>query len=96
MRTPSLARRWVIAQLGVTVGDQHQRHLETRGDLLQMSEILHPDQADAIGTGSLVGAGTADHLIHVQHAGVGAGDDRQIRINTCLSAARILPTPSRC
>ena len=41
----------VVAQVGVAVGDQHQRLAELAGDAFQVIEILDADQADGIGTG---------------------------------------------
>ena len=46
-----------------------------------MGEVAHPDQADAIRAGFLIGDGALDHLLHAEHAGMGAGDDGQRRID---------------
>ena len=46
-----------------------------------MGKILDPHQADGIGTCRLISLRTADHLMHIQHTGMGAGDDRQIRVH---------------
>ena len=51
------------------------------GDGLQVIEVADADQADAVGAGSLVGQGAADHVVHFQHFGVGAGNDRHFRID---------------
>ena len=74
------------------IRDRHQRHLEACGDLFQVGEILDPNQADAVGTGGLVGACAADHFVHLQNAGMGAGDDRQIRIDAGLKVPLMLVT----
>src|SRR5690606_19270746 len=49
-----------VAQLGVAIGDQHQRAVDVWGDLLQVIEILDADQANSIDPGGLVGLGAGD------------------------------------
>lgn len=84
----------VVAQLRITVGDQHQRDVQVLGYRLEVGEVAHADQADTIGAGFLVGQGALDHRIDVDQFGVGPGNDGQRRVDPRLRAARILPTPS--
>ena len=41
----------IVAQRRVAVTHQHQGHPQMSGNLLQMVEVTHADQADGIGTG---------------------------------------------
>ncbi|EDO27541.1 predicted protein, partial [Nematostella vectensis] len=77
-----LGQAFVVTQLGVAVGDQHQRNAQRCSNLFQMVKVLNADDADSIGTSGLVSLGTADNFIKLQDARMGTGDDGQIRINS--------------
>ncbi|MCY1533941.1 hypothetical protein D9M68_692950 [compost metagenome] len=71
----------VVAQLRVAVGDQHQRDAQVPGDGFQVLEVADADHADGVRAGGLVGEGAADHVVHLDHLGVGAGDDRHVLVD---------------
>ncbi len=68
---------FIVMQVGVAIGDQHQRHCQVLGNLLEVFEVLHAYHTDTIGTGLLVALGAHDDFFGGEHASIGTGNDRQ-------------------
>ncbi|MND99497.1 hypothetical protein D3C80_918830 [compost metagenome] len=79
-----LGQARIIMQLRVAVGHQHQRHAQVCGDLFQVLEVADADNAQGVSASVLVGHGAGDDFFGRNQRRVGAGNDRQLRVNPRL------------
>ncbi len=75
---------FVVIEMRVGVGHQHQRHRQAFGDLFKVVEVTDTHHADAVCASLLIRLGAMDNVLHRQHGGVGPGDDRKLRIDPGL------------